>query len=336
MLKDFVRRLRAAGASETMIADFVAAQFDRQWEDQTRDLSRRIRRGEVDPRQRSILYSQWQDSRETAMKTALGDAAFTQWDKQRVLAQFDVAQLSLTPDEQDALYKLQKDRQDHERDLSLANQLGEIDRYDFQDQRTAQQKDYDQQLEQLLGTARGLQIKQDNDWNLGRVRWDLRNLNLTDSQLTALYNALQQSNDKQQEFQRLQQSGTPVDGAKWQELQAAKDQAVQSAIGEQGLAEYKMTQDNRYRQMQQFSTAWQLSDNDISHVYQVLKDNAQAAKDFRQQAQADAAAGQKVDWNQVNQGVESLKTQTEADLHGYLGDDRFTKLKRAGIIQLNY
>lgn len=335
-IADVARRLRAAGFSDAQVADLVAAMFDRQWRDRWQDLSQRFRRGELDPRQRNAQYMEYMKEREAGMRAALGDAAYTTWDKQQVLDRFDVQELRLSPEQQDALYRIEKGRQASDRDLSIAFQAGQVDQIDFQDQRTASQKDYDQQLEQLLGKQGALQIKEDNDWTFGQTRWDLRSLNLTDSQVDALYAALQQNNEKQQDLQRQSRSGTPIDANKWQELQAAKDQAIQQAIGDAGFAQYQKTQDNGYRQMQQFATAWQLSGGDIDHVYQVLKDNAQSAKDFRQQAQADQAAGQKVDWNQINQGIANLKMQVDADLHSYLGDDRYQKLKRAGIIQLNY
>jgi len=334
-LPELVRRLRAAGMSEVMIADFVNAQISRQMTDEQRDLERRIRRGETDPRERTKFQATWRDAREAAMKSALGPDDYVAWDKDNTLRQFDLAGLALTPTQEDELYKLAKTRQDANLDLNWANNLGQIDPTDYREKQKAGQTDYDQALEQLLGSARALQIKQDDDWNFGRTRWDLRNASLSDAQLNALYTALQQSNEKQQELQQLSRSGTSVDGSKWQEVQTAREQSIQNAIGDAGFEAYKKTQDNRYRQMQQYAAAWQLSDAQIDRVYQMIQDGSQSMKDYRNQAQADASQGQKIDWNQINQGAEDYKAQVDSDLRRYLGDERFEKMKRAGVLRLD-
>lgn len=334
-LPDLVRRLRAAGFSDVMVADFVSAQMNRQMEDERQELERRIRRGETDPRERIRFQAAWWANRRSVLESALGPEAYVAWDKENVLRQFDLTGLSLTSDQENQLYELAKARQDVNQALNWANNLGQIDPTEYREQEKTGRKDYDQALEQLLGTARAQQIKQDNDWSFGRTRWDLRNASLSDAQFDALFTALQQNNEKQQELRQLSRAGEPIDGSKWRELSEERERSIQQAIGDAGFEMYKKTQDHRYSQMQQYATAWQLSDDQIDRVYQMIQDATQAVKDFRNQAQADAKAGSKIDWSAINQGVEDHKAQVESDLRRYLGDERFEKMKRAGVLRID-
>jgi hypothetical protein len=61
----------------------------------------------------------------------------------------------------------------------------------------------------------------------------------------------------------------------------------------------------------------------------------QAADDYRKQAQTDSQ-GQPVNWQDTQKTIDDYKRQAEDELRQYLGDDRFNKLKRAGVIQMNY
>lgn len=335
-LSSLVAKMRAAGATDEQIADFVNAALDQLWSEEQRGLQRKARRGEIDPRTAWQMSPERQAAREQAMRDLVGDVAFANWDKKNVFRWFDIESLGLSAVETDALYIFQKEQQRQGLDLNQAMQAGEIDSGDYQARQVEQMKESERRMAELIGPQRAAKLKQESDWTFGRLRWDLRELNLSDAQVDGLFRATQQTTEKQQELQRLSQAGTPVDGNRWQAIQAEQDQEYQRVLGASGYASYKKMQDNTYKQMKQYAKAWQLNDSDIEYVYQTLQNNKQSLLDYRKQAQELQSQGQPVNWQEINQGVEDFKKQTEAELRSRMGEDRFNKLKRAGLIQIGY
>ncbi len=328
--------MRAAGAADEQLADFVNSALDRQWMEEQRDLQHKARRGEIDPRSAWQMSSERTAAREQTMKDLLGEETFANWDKKNVFRWMDIDSMGLSASETDAMYQFQKQQQRQGLDLNRAMQAGELDSADYQARSAEQKRDNERRLAELIGPLRAAKLKQENDWNFGRLRWDLHELGLSDSQMDGLFRATQQTTEKQQELQRLAQAGTPADGKQWQAIQTEQEQEIQRVLGATGYASYKKMQDNSYKQMKQFAKAWQLADSDIDYVYQTLQNNKQSLQDYRKQAQELQTQGQPVNWQDINQGVEDFKKQTETELRSRLGEERYNKLKRGGIIQLGY
>ena len=333
-----IEQLRSAGVPRETLVNFVLAEWQRQLQDQSRELQRRVRRGDLDPREQAQWYYQMQDGREQTVRSLLGDDAYEQWDKKQTLSWQDVDRLNLTPTESDTLYHTLKDHQRLSRDMQRAGQMGEIDPTDLREEQTKSQADYDAQLKDLLGQSRYDAFKQANDWNYGRTRRDLRQIQASDSQIDAVYQAGVQYNEQQQAIQRTMTANaaaglsTADQSAAMTALQQSREQNLQSILGAQGYADYKKVQDSRYQQMKLYAPAWQLSDADIEKVYSTVATYQQTTQDSRKEAKQAQDRGETVDWNYLNQNVEKYKKDTELDLQRLLGEDRYKKLKRAGVV----
>ena len=334
-LADLVGKLRAAGVSEETLRAVVMAEVSRQWSERWREVQRKIRRGELDPRVQQDYSGQWQALNEAALRNYLGEEAVTRWKRQMIMQRLNLDENSLPAPQLDALIRAQEDFDRRNRELSTAFQAGEVDPVDYQETQSNRQKEYDQQMRAMLG-ERYDDVKVSSDWQYGQLRRDLSDLNLSTAQLDALYRATKEFNERQAELQR-PRDGKSISGDQWRELQNAKEQQFQQVLGPQAYAEYQKLQDNRYKQMKQYAPAWQLTPGDINHVYDTLTNYKQAVEDYQKEARAMNQSGQPVDWQQVQEGVKDFTRETEQELRRYLGEERFNKLKRSGVIQLpNY
>ena len=205
--------------------------------------------------------------------------------------------------------------------------------YSRWERQNALQKEYEQQT----GSVGSAESRRNNDWSYVTFRRQLKDLNLSDTQVDALYTATQQYNQKLQELSLQNQSGKlqPQDYTQQvAALSSEREQEMQRILGVDGYAQYQKVTDSRYQQLKQYAIAWQLSPADIEHVYQSVTQAIQAADDYRKQAQT-AGQGQPVNWQDIQKTADDYKHQAEDELRQYLGEDRFNKLKRAGVIQMD-
>jgi hypothetical protein len=336
-MTDLVKRLRSAGISEDMLPDVIAGLVQHEWRERYVEWRRRVRNGEVDPRMYSIETARHEREREQLMRSVLGDAAFEKWDRQQVFGWMDLSELGLTEEESVALYRLQKQQQISSRELSQAQQMGEVDPTDVNVMRQQSQKEFEEKLLALLGSDRFQQWKAQSGNVLGNLRWQLRDLNLPVSQLAALARADVMMRERQSEISRLTQTGdlkNEDSSRQYQQIQQDRDAEYQRVLGEAGYAEYKKLQDYRYQQMKQYAVAWQLSPADINHVYDTVQNYNKGAEQYRKQAQELAQQGHQVDWAAVEAEIKNYSQQSANALRTFLGEERFKKMKRAGVIQI--
>ncbi len=419
-LKELVAQLRKAGWPEEQVIQFISSDFYWKRQKEQRELARKIRRGEANPKAMADMYEHWQDEMKAAVDGFLGPGAYERWEKTTLMQTFEEEGQGLDAATADKLYAAQKDWQkksqdrsaayqsgdfdpekqqrewqrqqlDYERklkeilggdryalyrlgqyggyygygsqlgglqltdqqrlaagrvmmqfnerqnELNQLNQAGEIDPQDYQDQQKQLQDEQNRQLKDAIGPDALLRNQQNYDYDFRRIRSELRDQNFTDTQIDAAFRARQTYNEKQQELQKQQQQGT-FQGDEYQQQfqasQSALEQDLKTALGDQGYLGYLKAQDYKYRQMKQYAPVWQLSQTDIDNVWETMHDYQESVQDYQKQNQAVAKQGQPVDWQQVQQETTKLTDQTEQELRRTLGDDRFNKLQRAGIIQL--
>ena len=236
----------------------------------------------------------------------------------------------------DGLYQAKKEQQRRSQELSRLQQSGEIDPYDYQQQQSALQKESEQSLNEILGSDRYSKYKQGGDWGYTNLRSDLRGMSVSDAQIDSLYKTMKAFDDQRRELSQQSQAGKSIDGKAWQQLQTQQEQEFQRILGAQGYADYKKSQDYRYKQMKQYAPAWKLSGNDIDQVYHVLSEYQKSIQDYRNDAKSSGGKSGQVNWSEVQQNIKVFTQQTEADLRRYLGDDRYERMKRAGVIQLSH
>jgi hypothetical protein len=330
-----IGRLRAEGVSEEVLGDIASAFFMRQWSEKMRAFQRRVRRGELDPREQSGLWLQMQTEQENALKAVLGEEGYVRWERANVLRWVDFGDVQLSPDEKDAVYRLQKELQRRQVELSRAFQAGEMDPFDNEELRRKYQEEYDQRMIEVLGAERYAQFKRDTDWNFGQLRRDLRELNLTEAQFDALYRVQREHRERQEELSRLQRAGEMQRGGEsnpWQELETWREEEFKRVLGPNGYAEYQKLQDNRYKQLKQFAPAWNLSKDDVEYVYQALKEFRESSQDYQKRAREISARGESIDWNEIQLNLEEFKTEVRDELVRQLGEERYNKLRRAGLL----
>lgn len=415
-LRQLVAALRKAGWPEENLMPVVTSDFWQKRQKEQRELSRKMRRGEVDPKAMTDFYQRWQDESKAEVDSVLGAGTYERWEKKNMMQMFEMDGQELDAATADKLYVLQKDWQkknqsrgtayqsadfdqekyqrewmrqqlDYERklkevlgedryalykvgqsggyygsgnqltglqlsdqqrmaaarvmmefseqqqELNQLNQAGQIDPQDYQEQQRQLQQEQAGQLKQVLGPDALLRYQQNNDYDFRRIRGELREQNFSDAQIDAAFRARQAFNDRQQDLQKQAQEGG-LKGDEYPASQATFDQDLKNALGDQGYLSYQKTQDYKYRQMKQYAPVWQLSQTDIDTVWESVHEYQVAVQDYQKQNQAAVKQGQQVDWQQVQQETTKLTEETEADLRRYLGDDRFEKLQRSGIIQL--
>lgn len=165
-------------------------------------------------------------------------------------------------------------------------------------------------MKAILGPAGFLRYQQNKDWSFREVRNELRNQDFTDEQINAAYAARRAASERQVELQKQQRDGTlnPEESQQQsQAAQAALQQDLKQALGDEAYLAYLKADDDNYRQLRKDAPAWQLTQADIDLVWETLHD-------YKTQAETASEARQK--------------------LLARLGQERFDRLKRAGIIQL--
>ncbi len=316
-----VTALRRAGASEMQIADFIAAQAGAQRRERQRELAAKIARGEADPDSRAALFYGANVERDQLIRTALGEEAFRQWDKQNYVDR--VMRVNLSAEEFDSWYALQKEHETRTLEISQRLMAGEIDQADNTEQMRLALKEQEQRLRDLLGPDRHAQYYAANFGDTsGSVRWALRDLGLNENQFSQLSRADVQLAQFNAEMMERQRTGVKSDtyARDMQAAQAARDAEYQRVLGTQGWLEYQKQQDYQYKQMIKFAAAWQLSKADADYVYDVQRQ-------YRQAVSTAQKSGASYDYRTVGQ-------QAAQTLQTYLGNERYDKLRKASVINL--
>lgn len=263
------QQLRDAGVPNEMLAGLVIADFEIRWQKQLREFEQRYQTGAVDDDERARFEARRDDEQEKALRSALGDEGFRQWDKEYNLRDLDLVELQLSPSQTDALYQLRKERALKDRMLAAAWRNGEIDELDYNERQSAAQQEYDQQFKSLLGEERYQALQNFEEGMEGAVRQKVRDLNPSDSQLEVMLEAERQWNRQQAE------------------LAAARDQEYLRVLGTNDFDQLQKSQDVRYRALQRYASAWSLSETDIDYIYtslQQYRDHNPPARDQIEQA----------------------------------------------------
>jgi hypothetical protein len=325
-MKGWIDQLRAAGAPDKLLAELIVADSEDRWQSREHELQKKYEKGDLDDKGLADSRDGHEAEQENELRTMLGDNAFRKFDREKVLADMDLAKLNLSDSELDTLYQLRKDNQNTERDLERSQRNGEIDESDMADRQAEAQTIYDEQLKLLLGERYALTRPSDDDAVAGNMKRTLKGMNVdvSDDQLNALALAQQQWN---QQCNKLD----PADPNYSQQLSAAdtaRDTALEKVLGANGLAQFKMEQDGHYQTMKKFATVWQLNDQDMDQVYQTLHSYEASVRDYQQKAHAMESQGQAVDWEGVQANIQQYAQQTKDTLRNYLGIDRFNRMKK--------
>jgi len=329
--------LRAAGVPNKILANVVIADFENRWDARERNLQKQFDAGDLDASAITRAEDERVAEREQTLRNALGEEGFREWDKENTLRDLNLDNLNLSAAETDSLYQLRKTLMQTQRDLQTASHEGKIDDADLSRKLSALQTQYDTQVHALLGDDRYAQMNVSPDPTTADLRRKTINLHPTDDELTALTAAQKQWNDQRAALDHQLESAqiTPEQhDAQMQALDSARDQACQRALGANTFAQFERSQDPNYQAMKHFSTAWQLTDDDIDYLYSTLQYYKTSVASYQQQLQTLQNQGQPVDWTNVQKSISQFSGQIDQTLQNYLGDERFKKLEQNNILTL--
>lgn len=334
--QSWLGQLRAAGVPDKVLAGLVISDFEDRWEKKNREMQRRYHAGDLDAGAMEQFTDGHDAGQEEELKAALGGDGFVKWDKERTLGDLETASIALPASDADALYQLRKDLAQKQRELAQAHSGGEIDEADFDESQAATQKDYDQKLKALLGHERYAALQHPDESAKGDLVRNLKDVNATDSQFQALLAAQKQWNDQRAKLDQQAQASPDASASLEEQVQAidaARDAEYQRVLGTNGYDAFQRAQDSRYQTLQRYAAAWQLTGENIDHLYRALQYSQKTVQDYLQQARAMEAQGQAVDWPQVEANVRQFSSQTQQSLRSYLGPDRFEKLQKNSVFE---
>lgn len=337
-----MRELKAAGESPDLVVNLVRFSYTRQW----MDLTKEIRGKEGDPTFNEDEAREMM-SRENvfheSVAAIIGEDSFTAYDKQRVLKmRLGPAGYSLTEAESNELYRIEKEHEQRNAELTRATSAGEIDPFDAAQQRQKLEEAYQQDRARLVpdrAEAPSMGVgRQDNVSAI--VKQQTQGLNLTPQQLADLTEVTQR---KLLAYRELQQSAMSATNdiareqviAKEQELDAAAERDWERILGSEGYADYKKANDYRYQQMKRYQQHWQLSDGDINNLYQTYMRHEKAVEQFTSQFPPTSQGGDAKPDPEVTARVEAFAKDDnkglQTELLQLLGEDRYKRFQAAGL-----
>lgn len=305
-------QLRDAGVPNDVLAGLVIADFEIRWQKQLQEFEQRYQAGAVDDDERARFEARRDEEQEQALRTALGDEGFRQWDKVYSLRDLDLAKLQLSSSQTDALYQLRKDRALEDRMLAEALRNGAIDEADYNKQQAAAQQEYDLQFQMVLGDERYKALQNSEEGMEGALRQRLKDLNsMHDSQLEVMVEAERKWNQRRAELDRRAKETQDQRQAYEEQARAldvARDQEYKQVLGTNDFDQLQRNQDRRYQLLKRHATPWSLSDSDIDHIYSTVQ--------------------------HYREKNPPARDQIEQSLISYLGQERFERLKNNDLFDL--
>jgi len=326
--------LRAAAVPEKLIAAVTVADFETKWSQRRDELQRQFENGDIDGEAMEQFHLQHDAEEEKSLRLALGDEGFHHWDQARLLRDYHVASMNLSPKETDDLYALRKEMEQQRHSLALAVSKGDIDESALEKKTEEAQKQFEQNSKNILGDERYAMIS-NADASRGDLKRALVSMNSTASQAEAALQTEQHWTEQQATLEKQLHDGQITSSDYEQQMQtlnATRDNEYQRALGTNGFAELQKAQDNRYRLMQHFASAWNLDGSEIDHLYTGIQGYENGSRDYLEQARALEGNGQAVDWPTVQAALQQYSQATEDYFRKSLGDERFNKLKRNHVL----
>lgn len=331
--KGWVEALRVAEIPEKLIAEVAAADFELKWNQRRDELQRQFEKGDIDGDAMKRFYLQHDAEEEKALRAALGDDGFHRWDQERLLRDYKIAGINLSGKETEDLYALRKDMEQQRHSLALAVLKGDIDESAYEKQTEEAERQFEQNAKNVL--AERYALVSGGDSPQGDLKRALASLNSTASQAEGVLLAEQQWSQQQANIEKQMHDGV-ITSAEYQQqmqaLNAARDSEYQRQLGTNGFAELQKAQDNRYRLMQHFASAWNLDAQGIDNLYASLQYYDNSSRDYLEQARALQNQGKAVDWEGVQAALQQYSQTTEDAFRKSLGDERFNQLKRNHVL----
>jgi hypothetical protein len=273
------------------------------------------------------------------LKAAFGEAGYIAWDKEQTLKALNRArvpgdELPMSDDEAEQAYRLQKKFDHDNRELQMAMEDGVADKADVGLLQAEAQQSLDRDLEKLLGKQRFDELKGVIDPTTVVYR-EFGDLNPTPDQAKAVVQADGDYRDREAALARKLAENPAAAANVRDELDAmnvARDEILRGIFGAEAYDTQKQQNDPTYKTLKLYAGAWELNEPDVQSVYQALHAFNSQADLTRNAAEMREAAGQRVNWREINAAIEQARQQTEAGLQSLIGTERLGRLKENGLL----
>lgn len=327
-------QLERAGLSRDLVVSALLEGFHRRWDQRSAELDKKYSPKPVPEREYVELARERDAEQVRELKAALGEAGYRAWDQERTLRLVNSTGIPLSVGEADEIYRLQKEFDEEHRELQMAMEDGVADMADAGTLQAQAQAGLNRKLEQLLGRQRLEEMRGLSD-PATEVYRRFGDLNPTPDQAKAVlavdntYSAREAALAAQ-----LQASpGHPVNVASELEtLNNAKEENLRRIFGADAYERMKRQNDPTYQALKRYAGAWELQEQQVQSVYEAVHAFHTRAERARTAAAMSEAAGQQVNWSEVNSAIEQARRQTETGLQTLIGDERLRRLKQNGML----
>jgi hypothetical protein len=329
-----IDQLEQMGLSRDVIVNALLGEFHRGWDQRFNELEKQYAPGPV-PEQAYIELGRQRDvDQARILNEALGEARYLAWDQERTLNMLNPGGLRLNPDEAEQVYRLQKAFDERNTELQMALEDGFADGVDVGALYAEAQEARDRALEELLGTERFDRMRGVID-PFAEVYQTFGDMDPTPEQAQAVVR-VDDDLRAQEAALAAQLRENPGNAAQLtaelQALREAREENLREILGFEAYEASRRERDGTFRRLNQFAVAWELSEQEIHSAYNSLRAFQDQANRTRSAAAMREAAGQPVDWHEVNAAIEQARHSTESGLESLLGPNRAWRLKQDGLL----
>jgi hypothetical protein len=326
-----LREMKAGGESPDVLVNTVVAEFNRQRVILVNAVHRKLERGEIDFDESQDFFHARNEPLGKAIAEILGDDCFRHWDKQRLLRSVTTGGYKLNAAESDELYRIEKEHEQRNAELTRTKENGELDPMDFEAQRSKAEEEYQKERAELVNEEHKGRGDSEHDSRLAVLKSMTRDLNLTPQQLNELSDVTRKNIQAERELLFLHDDAARAE--KERALQATAENEFLRILGPQRVAELKRANDFHYQTMKQYQELWRLTDSDVNHLYEFFASHEKTVEDYQKQAKpsvvVDAEGNEQPAPDQYLLG---LNQELQAKLLRYLGEERYRRFKAAGLV----
>ncbi len=331
-----VMQLERAGLSRDVVGSALLEQFNQRWDRRLIELEKRHAPRRLSQRD-YIEFGRLRDAeRVRELKEALGEEGYRAWDKERTLRQLNGTGAAMTDEEAEQAYRLQKEFEETHKELEMAMEDGIADPADGSALQARAQEALNRDLGNLFGQQRLDEMRGLSDPS-AEVRWRYGELNPTPEQTSAVITIEDDYLAREAALAR-RINENPTAGAAVEvatELKAlndARDEQLRGTFGAEAYERIKRQNDPTYQTLQNYADAWALSAPQLETVYSALSGLRDQTELSRAAGAMREAAGQPVNWREINAAIEQTRSQAEAGLRSVVGDETLRRLKQNGLL----
>ncbi|MBK9990491.1 MAG: hypothetical protein IPP19_07115 [Verrucomicrobia bacterium] len=336
-----IAQLEQAGIPRESLVNVLLEDLNRRTTKRVLELQKKYAPKLVPDREMRELSRESDAEQIRELKHAFGEEGYLAWDKEQTLRALNRArvpgdELPMTDDEAEQAYRLQKEFDQKNQDLQMAMEDGVADTADAGTLQAQAQQSLDHELEKLLGKQRFDELRGNTDPTTEVYR-TFGDMNPSPGQAKAVVLAEQDYRAREAALaKRLHEN--PGDAANLTaELKAirdAQDEKLRQIFGADAYDKMKQQNDPTYKTLKQYAEAWELKDQEIQSVYETIHPFQDQAAQTRSAAEMREAAGQRVNWRDINASIERAQQQAEANLQNLIGSERLRRLKQNGVLTI--